>query len=112
LLDEKGHNVITVGSDETVFDAIRKMAEKNIGSLVVCEGTKVIGIITERHYARNVFLEGRALPDTRVGDVMETPVLFARPDLTAEECVAVMIDKRVRHLPVIDEGKLIGIISI
>jgi CBS domain-containing protein len=110
LLDEKGH--ITVGSNETVFDAIRKMAEENIGSLVVCEGTKVIGIITERHYARNVFLEGRALPSTRVGDVMETPVLFARPDLTAEECMAVMIDKRVRHLPVIDEGKLIGIISI
>jgi CBS domain-containing protein len=112
LLDEKGHSVITVGSNETVFDAIRKMAEENIGSLVVCEGTKVIGIITERHYARNVFLEGRALPSTRVGDVMETPVLFARPDLTAEECMAVMIDKRVRHLPVIDEGKLIGIISI
>ena len=94
LLDEKGHDVITVGSDETVFDAIRKMAEKNIGSLVVCEGAKVVGIITERHYARNVFLEGRALPSTRVGDVMETPVLFARPDLTAEECMAVMTDKR------------------
>jgi CBS domain-containing protein len=98
-----------VGSDETVFDAIRKMAQKNVGSLIVCE---VIGIITERHYARNVFLEGRALPSTRVGDVMETPVLFARPDLTAEECMAVMSDKRVRYLPVIDEGKLIGIISI
>jgi CBS domain-containing protein len=95
-----------------VFDAVRKMAEENIGSLIVCEGSKVIGIITERHYARNVFLEGRALPNTRVGDVMETPVLFVRPDLTAEECMAVMTDKRVRYLPVIDEGKLIGIISI
>jgi len=112
LLDEKGHNVFTVGSDETVFDAIRKMADENIGSLVVCEGGKLIGIITERHYARNVFLEGRALPSTRVGDVMETPVLFARPDLTVEECMAVMSDKRVRHLPVVDQGKLIGIISI
>jgi CBS domain-containing protein len=112
LLDEKGHNVFTVGSDETVFDAIRKMAEENIGSLVVCESTKPIGIITERHYVRNVFLEGRALPSTRVGDVMETPVLFARPDLTAEECMAVMSDKRVRHLPVVDQGELIGIISI
>ena len=59
LLDEKGHNVITVGADDTVFDAVRKMAEENIGSLIVCEGSKVIGIITERHYARNVFLEGR-----------------------------------------------------
>ena len=112
LLDEKGHNVSTVGADDTVFDAVRKMAEENIGSLIVCEGSKVIGIITERHYARNVFLEGRALPNTRVGDVMETPVLFVRPDLTAEECMAVMTDKRVRYLPVIDEGKLIGIISI
>jgi len=112
LLDEKGHNVITVGADDTVFDAVRKMAEENIGSLIVCEGSKVIGIITERHYARNVFLEGRALPNTRVRDVMETPVLFVRPDLTAEECMAVMTDKRVRYLPVIDEGKLIGIISI
>jgi CBS domain-containing protein len=112
LLDENGHNVFTVGSGETVFDAIRKMADENIGSLVVCEGGKLIGIITERHYARNVFLEGRALPSTRVGDVMETPVLFARPDLTVEECMAVMSDKRVRHLPVVDQGKLIGIISI
>ena len=112
LLDEKGRNVITVGADDTVFDAVRKMAEENIGSLIVCEGSKVVGIITERHYARNVFLEGRALPNTRVGDVMETPVLFVRPDLTAEECMAVMTDKRVRYLPVIDEGKLMGIISI
>jgi CBS domain-containing protein len=112
LLDEKGHNVITVGADDTVFDAVRKMAEENIGSLIVCEGSKVIGLITERHYARNVFLEGRALPNTRVGDVMETPVLFVRPGLTAEECMAVMTEKRVRYLPVIDEGKLIGIISI
>ena len=112
LLDEKGHNVITVGADDTVFDAVRKMAEENIGSLIVCEGSKVIGLITERHYARNVFLESRALPNTRVGDVMETPVLFIGPDLTAEECMAVMTDKRVRYLPVIDEGKLMGIISI
>jgi len=112
LLDEKGHNVITVGADDTVFDAVSKMAEENIGSLIVCEGSKVIGIITERHYARNVFLEGRALPNTRVGDVMETPVLFIGPDLTAEECMAVMTEKRVRYLPVIDEGKLTEIISI
>ena len=112
LLNEKGHNVFTFGPDETVFDAIRKMAKENIGSLVVCEGTKPIGIITERHYARNVFLKGRASPSTLVRDVMETQVLFARPDQTADECMAVMSDKRVRHLPVMDQGKLIGIISI
>ena len=112
LLNEKGHNIFTVGPDETVFDAISKMAKENIGSLVVCEGTKPIGIITERHYARNVFLKGRASPSTLVRDVMETQDLFARPDQTADECMAVMSDKRVRHLPVMDQGKLIGIISI
>jgi CBS domain-containing protein len=112
LLDEKGHNVSTVGPDDTVFEAIRKMAEEDIGSLVVFEGTKPIGIITERHYARNVFLKGRASPTTRVRDVMETQVLFARPDQTVEECMAIMTNKRVRHLPVIDQGKLIGIVSI
>jgi CBS domain-containing protein len=112
LLNEKGHNIFTIGPDETVFDAISKMAKENIGSLVVCEGTKPIGIITERHYARNVFLKGRASPSTLVRDVMETQVLFARPDQIADECMAVMSDKRVRHLPVMDQGKLIGIISI
>ena len=112
LLNAKGNTVFTVGPNETVFDAIRKMAEENIGSLVVCEGLKPIGIITERHYARNVFLKGRASPSTLVRDVMETQVLYARPDQTADECMAVMSAKRVRHLPVMDQGKLIGIISI
>ncbi|HET7382514.1 MAG TPA: CBS domain-containing protein [Pseudolabrys sp.] len=112
LLNEKGHDVFTVGPAETVFDAIRKMAEENIGSLVVCEGPKPVGIITERHYARNVFLKGRASPSTLVRDIMETQVWFARPDQTVDECMAVMSNKRVRHLPVIDQGRLIGIISI
>ncbi|MGA8967755.1 MAG: CBS domain-containing protein [Pseudolabrys sp.] len=112
LLKEKGHNIFTVGPDETVFDAIRKMADENIGSLVVCEGKKLIGIITERHYARNVFLKGRASPSTLVKDVMETQVVFVRLDQTVDECMAVMSEKRVRHLPVMDQGKLIGIISI
>ena len=112
LLNEKGHDVFTVGPGETVLDAIRKMAEENIGSLVVCEGPKPVGIITERHYARNVFLKGRASPSTLVRDIMETQVWFARPDQTVDECMAVMSNKRVRHLPVIDQGRLIGIISI
>jgi CBS domain-containing protein len=96
LLEEKGHNVVVISPSVSVLDALHKMTEENVGSLVVCEGTKVIGIITERHYARNVFLEGRALPSTPVGDVMETPVLFVEPDLSAEECMAVMTYKRVR----------------
>ena len=112
LLKEKGYNVFTVGPGETVLDAIRKMADENIGSLIVCEGTKLIGIITERHYARNVFLTGRASPSTLVQDIRETQVLFARPDQSVDECMAVMTEKRIRHLPVMDQEKLIGIISI
>ena len=112
LLDEKGHDVFTVSPDDTVLDAIRKMAAENVGSLVVVENTKPVGIVTERHYARNVFLMGRASPTTPVREIMETKVLYVRPDQSVEECMAVMSDKKVRHLPVIDEGSLIGIVSI
>lgn len=112
LLNEKGHDVFTIGPDNTVFEAIQKMADQNVGSLVVIEDGNAIGIITERHYARNVFLKGRASPTTPVRDVMEATVLYALLDQTVEECMAVMTEKRVRHLPVIDQGKLIGIVSI
>ena len=112
LLVDKGHKVHTVGPDDTVFDAIRKMADEKIGCLCVCEGNRPVGIITERHYARNVVLQGRGSPTTRVRDIMETKVWYARPEQTVEECMAIMTDKRVRHLPVIDQGKLIGLISI
>ena len=76
VLDKKGHEVFSVGLDETVYDSIKKMADKNVGSLVVMEGNKLIGIITERHYARNVVLKGRASPTTPVRDIMETNVVF------------------------------------
>lgn len=112
LLGEKGHKVFTIGPDDTVFDAISKMAAENVGALVVVDGTRPIGMFTERHYARNVFLKGRASPTTPVQDVMETEVLFAQPDQTVEECMAVMTDRRVRHLPVMEHGKMIGIVSI
>ena len=112
LLVEKGHTIFSVGPDDTVYDAIRKMADENIGCLCVCEGNRPVGIITERHYARNVVLQGRGSPTTRVRDIMETKVWYARPEQTVEECMAIMTDKRVRHLPVIDQGKLIGLISI
>ena len=112
LLNEKGHDVFTIGPDNTVFEAIQKMADQNAGSLVVIEDGNPIGIITERHYARNVFLKGHASPTTRVRDIMEAKVLYAHLDQTVEECMAVMTEKRVRHLPVIDQDKLIGIVSI
>ena len=112
VLDKKGHEVFSVGLDETVYDSIKKMADKNVGSLVVIEGNKLIGIITERHYARNVVLKGRASPTTPVRDIMETNVVFARPDQSVEECMAIMTEQAVRHLPVIEQGNVVGMISI
>jgi CBS domain-containing protein len=112
LLDKKGHEVLSVEPDETVYDSIKKMADKNVGSLVVMEGDKLVGIMTERHYARNVFLKGRSSPTTPVRDIMETNVVFVRPDQSVEECMAIMTEKAVRHLPVIDQGNVVGIISI
>jgi CBS domain-containing protein len=112
LLDQKGHEVLSIGPDDSVFDAIKKMADNNVGSLVVTEGEKLVGKITERHYARNVFLKGKSSPETTVREIMSTRVVCARPEQSVEECMAVMTDKAVRHLPVLDKKQLIGIISI
>jgi len=112
LLDEKGREVLSVGPDDTVFDAIKTMADNNVGSLVVLEGEKLVGIVTERHYARNVFLKGRSSPNTTIRQIMSTRVVCARPEQSVEECMAVMTDKAVRHLPVLDHKHVIGIISI
>lgn len=112
LLDQKGRIVWSIRPDETVFDAVKKMADKNIGSLVVMDGEQLLGIITERHYARNVVLKGKASPVTPVRDIMETRVVVTRPDDTVERCMALMTEKRVRHLPVLDGEELVGIVSI
>jgi len=112
VLDKKGHEVLSIDPDNSVFDAIKKMADRNVGSVVVIDDGKPVGIFTERHYARKVFLEGRASPTTRVGDVMETRVACAWPEQTVDECMAVMTEKRVRHLPVLHRKKLVGLISI
>jgi CBS domain-containing protein len=112
LLDQKGHEVLSIGPDDSVFDAIKKMADNDVGSLVVTEGEKLVGIITERHYARNVFLKGKSSPETTVREIMSTHVVCARPEQSVEECMAVMTDKAVRHLPVLERKQLIGIVSI
>lgn len=112
LLDQKGHEILTIGPDDTVFNAISKMAQENVGSLVVMENDKPAGIITERDYARNVVLKGRSSPETVVREIMSTRVVCARADQTVEECMAVMTDKAVRHLPVLDHKQLIGVVSI
>ncbi len=112
LLDQKGHEVLSIGPDDSVFDAIKKMADNNVGSLVVLEGEKLVGIITERHYARNVFLKGRSSLETTVREIMSTHVVCARPEQSVEECMAVMTEKAVRHLPVLEKKQLIGVVSI
>lgn len=112
LLDQKGREVWSVSPDGSVFDAIKMMAGKDIGAVVIVEDGAPVGIFTERHYARNVILEGKASPTTRLGDIMETRVVCTEPDATIEQCMALMSDKRVRHLPVLDEDKLVGIVSI
>jgi CBS domain-containing protein len=112
LLDKKGHEVWSVHPDDSVFDAIKKMADKEIGSLVVLEDDKIVGIITERRYARNVILKGKSSLETPVRDIMATRIVCARPDQTIDECMAVMTDKRIRHLPVVDQKRLVGLVSI
>jgi len=112
LLGEKGQAVLSIHPDDSVFKAIEKMANENVGALVVIDNDKLVGMLTERLYARNVFLKGRSSRETPVRDIMETHVVCASPDQTVEECMAVMTDKRVRHLPVLDDEKLIGIVSI
>ena len=112
LLEQKGRNVWTIRPDSTVFDALAKMAEKDIGSLVVMDGEKLVGIITERHYSRNVILKGKKSPTTVVSDIMERDVIHVRPEQSVELCMALMTEQRVRHLPVLEDQKVIGIVSI
>ena len=112
VLDQKGHHVHFIHPDASVFDALKMMAENNIGSLVVLEGGKLVGVITERHYVREIVLKGRTSPGTLVRDIMSTKVIYARPDQSVEECMAVMTARAVRHLPVLEGGRLVGIVSI
>jgi len=112
VLDIKGHDVYVIRPGALVFDALRMMADNNVGSLVVLEGEKLVGIITERHYAREIALKGRTSSETLVADVMSTRVACVRPDQSVEECMATMTKKGVRHLPVVESGRVIGIVSI
>ena len=112
LLQDKGHQVYSVAPNDTVYVALGAMADKNVGALAVLDGANLVGIITERDYARKVFLKGRASPTTRVQEIMETKVFYAKPDQSVEDCMAIMTEKRVRHLPVMEDSKLIGVISI
>jgi len=112
LNSKPDHTLYMVTPTASVFDAVKLMAEKNIGALMVLEGEKVVGIITERDYARKIVLMARSSKETAVRDIMTTSVMYVIPDMTSEECMALMTKHRLRHFPVIDKGNLIGLISI
>ncbi len=112
ILASKGNEVWFVAPDRTVLDAVRMMSDKEVGALLVMDGEKLVGIVTERDYARKIILEGRSSGETPVRDIMTRKVLCVSPDKTIEESMALMTEQRARHLPVLDHKKVIGVISI
>ena len=112
LLGSKGRDVWSVKPESSVFEAIKVMDERGVGALVVLDGSKLVGVISERDYARKVILKGKSSKTTPVKEIMTRKVIYVTPDQTIEECMALMTAKRVRHLPVLDGKKLIGMISI
>jgi CBS domain-containing protein len=112
ILHQKGPKVWSIPPDITVFEAIKLLAEKNIGALPVLEGGKVIGIFSERDYTRKVALAGKSSKGTRVREIISTDVVFVTPETTVEECMRLMTQNRIRHLPVCQDGQLVGFISI
>lgn len=113
LRNKPDNRVHTIGPDESVLDAITKMAREGIGALLVCEpGGRIVGIVTERDYARKVILMGRSSKDTAVREIMTPDVMYVSPEHTNEQCMALMTERRLRHLPVMGGGKLVGLVSI
>ncbi len=112
MLEGKSRGLCTIGPGASVLDALKLMAEKDIGALLVVENDKLVGIISERDYARKMILHGKSSHDTPVRKIMTERVICVQPDRTVDECMALMTDKRFRHLPVIENDKLIGVLSI
>jgi CBS domain-containing protein len=112
LLKRKTAGLKFVREDNSVFEVVQQLLEHDISAVLVVDGTALVGIVTERDVVRNVVLEGRTAKDTAVREIMTRNVLFVRPDQSIEECMALMTDKRIRHLPVMDGPRLIGILSI
>ena len=112
LKSKPNQAIFAIGPRASVYDALQLAADKGVGALLVMEDERVVGIVTERDYARKVALMSRSSKDTAVSEIMTTAVMYVHPRQTNAECMALMTDKRVRHLPVMDEGKLLGLISI
>jgi CBS domain-containing protein len=112
MLQKKGRDVVSIAPHELVYKALELMSKKDVGAVLVMEGEKIVGIFTERDYARRVILKGKSSKNTAVRDLMVKNVLYVTPEKTVEDCMCIMTSKRVRHLPVLENGKLVGIISI
>jgi CBS domain-containing protein len=112
ILDEKGHEVLRIDAGASVLEAVERMVEANVGSLLVTEGGDDVGIVTERDYLRRVALSGRADEEIGVREIISSPLIVATRDTTVDECMALMTDRRIRHVPVVDGDKVVGIVSI
>ena len=112
VLEEKGREVFTCAADAPVLEAIRQMAERSVGALLVMQGNRLVGIVSERDYARKVILLGRASADTAVHEIMSRELVTVSPLDTTDHCMRLMTQRRIRHLPVIDQGELVGVLSI
>jgi CBS domain-containing protein len=112
LLEEKGSDVWSIAPDASVYEAIRAMAEKGVGALVVMDADRLAGILSERDYARSVILKGRSSRETKVSEIMTGEVVTGRLDQRIESCLALMTERRIRHLPIVDDGQVVGMISM
>ena len=111
ILEGKGE-VLAIAGDASVFEAIKRMVEANVGALLVTDEGEIAGIVTERDYLRRVTLEGRTDKDTAIREIMSSPLIVATPEMTIDECMSLMTDRRIRHVPVVEGGKVVGIVSI
>ncbi len=112
LLKKKGYDVWSIAPDASVYDAIHLMAEKAVGALIVMDGQKLVGVISERDYARKIILEGRSSENTKISEIMSSEVITIGPDNRIEECMEIMTERRIRHLPVLDGNEVLGVISL
>ena len=112
MLLKKGNKIHSISPNQKLFEALQLMAKEDVGALLVLDGESLVGILSERDYARKVALEGKSSKDCLVSDIMSSKVMYVENDSSTGECMALMINKKVRHLPVFDKGKLIGVISI
>ena len=112
ILGDKGGNVLRIDASASVYEAVQQMVGANVGSLLVTDGGDIVGIVTERDYLRRVTLEGRTDKDTAVGEIMSAPLVVVTPETDIDECMAIMTDRRIRHLPVVRDGDVVGVVSI